>query len=48
VHRSYWVARRAVAMVKRDRQRTGLVLNNREKIPVSRTYLPALRAAGWL
>jgi DNA-binding LytR/AlgR family response regulator len=48
VHRSYWVARRAAAMVERDRQRTGLVPTNGEKIPVSRTYLPALRAAGWL
>ncbi len=48
VHRSYWVARRAVATVERNGHRTALVLTNGEKIPVSRTYLPALRAAGWL
>ena len=48
VHRSYWVARRAVAKVERDESRTWLVLANGAKVPVSRTYLPALRQAGWL
>jgi hypothetical protein len=48
VHRSYWVARHAVAAVERDRDRTRLVLITGARIPVSRTYLPALRAAGWL
>jgi hypothetical protein len=48
VHRSYWVARRAVASVERDGHRTALILSNGDKIPVSRTYLPALREAGWL
>jgi DNA-binding LytR/AlgR family response regulator len=48
VHRSYWVAKRAVAAVERDGHRARLVLTNGAKIPVSRTYLPALRQAGWL
>jgi len=48
VHRSYWVARRAVTSVERDGYRTRLVLATGEQIPVSRTYLPALRKAGWL
>ena len=48
VHRSYWVARRAVASIKRDKYRTRIVLTTGVQIPVSRTYLPALREAGWL
>jgi len=48
VHRSYWVARRAVSGVERVGHRTTLVLINGAKVPVSRTHLPALRAAGWL
>jgi DNA-binding LytR/AlgR family response regulator len=48
VHRSYWVAQDAVAGVERDGHRTRLVLNDGARIPVSRTYLPALRKAGWL
>ena len=48
VHRSYWVAQRAVASVQRDGYRTRLVLVTGKQIPVSRTYLPALRKTGWL
>jgi hypothetical protein len=48
VHRSYWVARQAVASVERDGYRVRLVLTTGVRIPVSRTYLPALREAGWL
>ncbi len=48
VHRSYWVARQAVAKVERDDSRTWLVLTNGAKVPVSRTYLPELRKTGWL
>lgn len=48
VHRSYWVARRAVVSVERDRHRIRLVLTNGARIPVSRTYLQKLRSAGWL
>ena len=48
VHRSFWVARRAMAGVERDGHRARLVLTDGARIPVSRTYLPALRKAGWL
>lgn len=48
VHRSYWVARQAVSSVERQGHRTTLVLVNGAKVPVSRTYVPLLRAAGWL
>jgi hypothetical protein len=48
VHRSYWVARRGVASIERDGSRTRIVLTTGVQIPVSRTYLPALREAGWL
>ena len=48
VHRSYWVARRALAAVERDEHRTFLRLVNGDRIPVSRTYLAALRKAGWI
>jgi hypothetical protein len=48
VHRSYWVARQAVASVERDAHRTTLLLTDGTRVPVSRTYLKALREAGWL
>ncbi|MBI1778126.1 MAG: LytTR family transcriptional regulator [Proteobacteria bacterium] len=48
VHRSYWVARRAVATVERNGHRAQLVLTNGTRIPVSRTYMRQLRRAGWL
>jgi len=48
VHRSYWVAERAVAATEQVGQRTFLVLTNGEKVPVSQTFLPAIRRAGWL
>jgi hypothetical protein len=48
VHRSHWVARRAVRAVERDGHRTWLVLTTGQRIPVSRTYRKALRRAGWL
>ena len=46
-HRSWWVARDAVQGVKRGRGRAVLSLCNGLNVPVSRTYAPALRAAGW-
>ena len=46
-HRSWWVAREAVQGVKRGRGRAVLSLCNGLNVPVSRTYAPALRAAGW-
>lgn len=48
VHRSWWVARPAVAeVVKRDRA-TALRLTNGLEVPVARNELPVLRANGWL
>ena len=48
VHRSYWVARAALAEAKRDGRKTFLRLTNGLEVPVSQTYLPELRSAGWL
>ena len=48
VHRSHWVARAAVARV--ERRRGGAVvlhLVNGSKVPVSRSFAPALREQGW-
>jgi hypothetical protein len=47
VHRSWWVARAAVAGVVRDDGRIGLRLHGGMVAPVSRTYVKALRAGGW-
>ncbi|SFI55046.1 LytTR family DNA-binding domain-containing protein [Albimonas pacifica] len=48
VHRSHWVARRAVRAVEPEGDRATLVLTNGERIPVSRTRMQVLRTAGWL
>lgn len=48
VHRGYWVARTAVAAVERDGRKTLLVLTNGLRVPVSRSFQPQLKAAGWL
>ena len=48
VHRSYWVAQGAVASVERKDGRTVLLLTNGETVPVSQSYVPSLKAAGWL
>ena len=45
VHRSYWVARRHVLGVERRAERTVLLLTGGEEVPVSRTYLAAVRDA---
>ena len=47
-HRSHWVARAAVASVERRRGHTGFRLTGGVRIPVSRTYLRALREEGWM
>ncbi len=47
VHRSWWVARQGVAEVKRDDGRMVLKLRSGVEAPVSRTYLKAVRDAGW-
>ncbi|WP_375175489.1 LytTR family DNA-binding domain-containing protein [Pseudooceanicola sp.] len=48
VHRSHWVALKAVRAARRDGARAILTLSNGTEIPVSRTYLPAIREAGLL
>lgn len=48
VHRSWWVVRAAVAAAERGKGRVTLRLANGLDVPVSRSYLPSLRAAGWL
>jgi hypothetical protein len=46
-HRSWWVARHAVVAASRGRGRATLRLRGDLVVPVSRTFSPALRKAGW-
>jgi hypothetical protein len=46
-HRSWWVAREAVTDAKKGDGRGVLILADGAEAPVSRTYYPALRDAGW-
>lgn len=48
VHRSWWVARGAVASVRRDGRTAVLTLTGGHEVPVARDMMPQLRAAGWL
>lgn len=48
VHRSWWVARRAIQGVERDGRNLRLRLIDGETAPVSRASVARLRAAGWL
>ena len=48
VHRSFWVARDAITEVERNGKRVSLKLANGLVVPISRTYLPTVRQAGWL
>ncbi len=48
VHRSHWVARGAVNRVVRREGRIFLELSNGARVPVSRSFQPALRKNGWL
>jgi DNA-binding LytR/AlgR family response regulator len=47
VHRSWWVAKAAVAEARRADGRAALTLKNGAVAPVSRSYAGALREAGW-
>ncbi|MDE1467215.1 LytTR family DNA-binding domain-containing protein [Aurantiacibacter sp. D1-12] len=47
VHRSWWVARAAVADVKREGRNVRLVLDNGVEAPVSRANVTPLKDAGW-
>ena len=46
IHRSHWVARDAVVRVQRSAGKVTLELSNGMRLPVSRGFLPAVRAAG--
>lgn len=48
VHRSHWVALAAITRVERHQGRIGLVMQDGAIVPVSRSNLPRLRAAGLL
>lgn len=48
VHRSHWVATKAVTQAKRDGARAILTLTDGREVPASRTYIPALKEAGLL
>ena len=48
VHRSHWVARGAVERAERDGARLVLALKGGLRVPVSRTFLLAVREAGWI
>ncbi|GHC66716.1 LytTR family DNA-binding domain-containing protein [Neogemmobacter tilapiae] len=48
VHRSHWVARDQVRAARRQGDGAVLTMANGLEIPVSRTYLPQVRAAGLL
>ncbi|WP_421933433.1 LytTR family DNA-binding domain-containing protein [Phenylobacterium sp.] len=48
VHRSWWVARDAVADARRGDGRATLTLKDGSEVPVSRTYAKIIREAGWI
>ncbi|GGB26583.1 LytR family transcriptional regulator [Sphingomonas metalli] len=47
VHRSWWVARHAVAATRREGRNVRLALVNGAEAPVARDMAAALRVAGW-
>lgn len=47
VHRSWWVATDAVEKLEKQGQRWWLRLSDHRRVPVGRTYRPAIREAGW-
>jgi hypothetical protein len=48
VHRSWWVARGAIAQAVRGDGRATLTLQDGAEVPVSRTYARLLRERGWI
>lgn len=48
VHRSWWVARDAIADARRADGRATLTLKDGSEVPVSRTYAGLLRERGWI
>jgi hypothetical protein len=47
-HRSWWVAKAGIADIRRGDGRAVLVLKDGAEAPVSRSYAPNLREAGWI
>lgn len=47
-HRSFWAATDHIASVSRHKERAILTMSNGAEVPVSRSYLPALRAQNLL
>jgi hypothetical protein len=48
VHRSWWVAAEAVTGARQEDRRAVLLTRSGLEVPVSRSYMPEIRAAGWL
>jgi len=48
VHRSWWVARDAIADARRGDGRATLTLKDGSEVPVSRTYAKVIRDLGWI
>jgi hypothetical protein len=48
VHRSWWVAREAIADARRGDGRATLTLKDGSQVPVSRTYARVLRDRNWI
>lgn len=48
VHRSWWVARDAVASIRREGRTAVLTLTTGHDVTAARDMMPHLRAAGWL
>jgi DNA-binding LytR/AlgR family response regulator len=48
VHRSHWVAQNQVVAARREKDRAILTMSDGRDIPVSRSYLPAVKDAGIL
>ncbi len=48
IHRSHWVALDAIQRVERGARKSEVVLHGGTRLPVSRTYLPQLKEAGFL
>lgn len=48
VHRSWWIARDAVASIRREGRTATIILTSGHEAAVARDMMPGLRAAGWL
>lgn len=48
VHRSWWVAKNAIAEAIKQEGRPAFRLKNNQTVPISRTFLKALRGNGWI